>query len=223
MLSPYTDFIIHPSGVIMKLYGIPLSGHTHRALLFVNLLGLPHEFVPVNLARGEHKQQPFLSLNAFGEIPVLQDGEVTLADSNAILVYLAAKYDDSGRWLPRDPLAAASVQRWLSAAAGKIAYGPAAARLVTVFNAPRDHEAAKAIAVRLFEVMEHELQGRRWLVGEHATIADIAGYSYIAHAPEGGVSLKPYPNIRAWLDNVRALPGFVAMPATKAGLAPEEV
>jgi glutathione S-transferase len=207
----------------MKLYGIPLSGHTHRAQLFLGVLNLPHEFVSVNLGAGEHKQQPFLSLNAFGEIPVLQDGDVTLADSNAILVYLASKYDDTGRWLPRDPLAAANVQRWLSAAAGKIAYGPAAARLVTVFNAPRDHEVAKDIAARLFDVMEQELQGRRWLVGEHASIADIAGYSYVAHAPEGGVSLKPYPNIRAWLDNVRALPGFVAMPATKVGLAPEEV
>nr|WP_315258987.1 glutathione S-transferase [uncultured Duganella sp.] len=207
----------------MKLYGIPLSGHTHRAHLFLNLLNLPHDYVQVNLAAGEHKQEPFLSMNAFGEIPVLQDGEVVLADSNAILVYLASKYDDSGRWLPRDPVAAAKVQRWLSAAAGKIAYGPAAARLVTVFNAPRDHETAKAIAARLFDVMERELQGRHWLVGEHATIADVAGYSYIAHAPEGGVSLKPYPNIRAWLDHVRALPGFVAMPATKAGLAPEEV
>jgi glutathione S-transferase len=206
----------------MKLYGVPLSGHTHRARLFLSLLNLPHEFVQVNLAAGEHRAQPFLSLNAFGEIPVLQDGDVTLADSNAILVYLATKYDDSGRWLPRDPLAVAHVQRWLSAAAGKIAYGPASARLVTVFNAPLNHDTAKAIAVRLFDVMEHELQGRRWLVGEHATIADVAGYSYIAHAPEGGVSLKPYPNIRAWLDNVRALPGFVPMPATQAGLAPEE-
>ena len=207
----------------MKLYGIPLSGHTHRAQLFLNLLNLPHDYLLVDLANAEHKKEPFLNMNAFGEIPVLQDGDVTLADSNAILVYLASRYDDTGRWLPRDPVAAAKVQRWLSVAAGKIAGGPATARLVTVFNAPRDHEAAKTMAVRLFDVMERELQGRRWLVGEHATIADVAGYSYIAHAPEGGVSLKPYPNIRAWLDNIRALPGFVPMPASKAGLAPEEV
>ncbi len=207
----------------MKLYGIPLSGHTHRAQLFLNLLNLPYEYVTVDLASAEHKKAPFLSMNAFGEIPVLQDGAVTLADSNAILVYLATKYDDSGRWLPRDPVGAAHVQRWLSVAAGKIAGGPATARLVTVFNAPRDHEAAKTMAVRLFDVMERELQGRRWLVGEHATIADIACYSYIAHAPEGGVSLKPYPHICAWLNNIRALRGFVPMPATKAGLAPEEV
>jgi glutathione S-transferase len=111
----------------------------------------------------------------------------------------------------------------LSNASGKIAYGPCTARLVTVFGAPLDHERALAISARLFDVMEEELGGRRYAVGDHASIADIAAFSYIEHAPEGGVSLKPYPNIRAWLANVRALPGFVAMPATKAGVAPEVI
>jgi glutathione S-transferase len=206
----------------MKLYGFKLSGHSHRVELFLNLLNLPYEFVQMDLAGGKHRAPEYLALNSFGEVPVLQDGDVTLADSTAILVYLASRYDDSGRWLPRDPVAAANVQRWLSAASGKIAYGPAAARLVTVFGAPLDHERTKAIATRLFDVLEQELQGRRYLVGEHASIADVAAFSYIEHAPEGGVSLKPYPSIRAWLANVRALPGFVAMAATKAGVAPEQ-
>jgi glutathione S-transferase len=206
----------------MKLYGFPLSGHSHRAELFLHLLELPYEFVPMPLAGGRHRTPEFMAMNGFGEVPVLEDGDVVLSDSTAILVYLASKYDDSGRWLPRDPLAAALVQRWLSAASGKIAYGPGAARMVTVFGAKFDHDFVKAVAVRLFDVMEQELAGRRYLVGGHATIADVAAYSYIAHAPEGGVSLKPYPNIRAWLANVRALPGFVAMPATQAGVAPEE-
>ncbi|MEV4781112.1 glutathione S-transferase family protein [Burkholderia sp. LMU1-1-1.1] len=207
----------------MKLYGFPLSGHSHRAELLLNLLKLPYEFVPMPLAGGKHRTPEFLAMNGFGEVPVLEDGDAVLSDSTAILVYLAAKYDDSGRWLPRDPLAAAQVQRWLSAASGKIAYGPAAARMVTVFGAKIDHEYVKGVAVRLFDVMERELEGRRYLVGEHATIADVAAFSYIEHAPEGGVPLKPYPNIRAWLGNVRALPGFVAMQATQAGVAPEQV
>jgi glutathione S-transferase len=209
-------------GRIMKLYGSPLSGHTHRVQLFLSLLKLPYEFVTIDMANRQNRSPEYLEMNAFGEVPVLRDGDVVLADSTAILVYLASKYDDSGRWLPREPVAAANVQRWLSAASGKIAYGPAAARLVTVFGAPLDHERAKAIATRLFDVLEQELNGRRYLVGEHASIADVAAFSYIEHAPEGGVSLKPYPNIRAWLANVRALPGFVAMRATKAGVAPEE-
>jgi glutathione S-transferase len=207
----------------MKLYGFSLSGHSHRAELMLNLLNLPYEFVALDLGGGEHRRPEHLARNGFGEVPVLEDGGVMLSDSTAILVYLAAKYDDSGRWLPRDPATAAKVQQWLSAASGKIATGPAAARLVTVFGAPLDHERAKTIAGKLFDVMEGELQGRRYLVGEHASIADVAAFSYIEHAPEGGVSLKPYPNLRAWLANVRALPGFVAMPATQAGLAPEAV
>lgn len=207
----------------MKLYGTPLSGHTHRVRLFLSLLKLPYEFVQIDMKAGQNRSPEHLARSPFGEVPVLEDGDVVLPDSTAILVYLASKYDDSGRWLPREPLAAAQVQRWLSNASGKIAYGPCTARLVTVFGAPLDHERALAISVRLFDVMEAELAGRRYAVGDHASIADIAGFSYVEHAPEGGVSLKPYPNIRAWLANVRALPGFVAMPATKAGVAPEGI
>ncbi|WP_296947248.1 glutathione S-transferase family protein [uncultured Massilia sp.] len=201
----------------MKLHGVLLSGHVHRVQLLLGLLDLPYEFVTVDLA---NRTPEFLAKSPFGEIPVLEDGDVVLSDSTAILVYLASKYGD-GRWLPRDPVGAAQVQRWLSNASGKIAYGPAAARLVTVFGAQLDHERAKAIAVRLFDAMERELADRRFLVNDEPTLADVAAYSYIAHAPEGGVSLRPYPNIRAWLGNVRALPGFVAMPSTAAGLAPE--
>ena len=207
----------------MKLYGSPLSGHTHRVQLFLSLLKLPFEFVTIDMANRQNRSAEYLEMNAFGEVPVLRDGDVVLADSTAILVYLAAKYDAGGRWMPRHPLAAATVQRWLSTASGKIAYGPCTARLDTVFGAPLDQERAIGIATRLFDVLEQELDGRDYLVGEGATIADVAAFSYIEHAPEGGVSLKPYPNIRAWLAKVRALPGFVAMPSTKAGVAPEEV
>jgi glutathione S-transferase len=176
---------------------------------------------PVDLAGGQNRTPEFLAISPFGEVPVLEDGEVVLADSTAILVYLALKYDAAGRWLPRDPLTAATVQRWLSTASGKIAYGPCAARLVTVFGAPLDHQRAKAISTRLFDVLEGELAGRRFVLGGQPSLADVAAFSYIAHAPEGGVSLKPYPHIRQWLDNVRALPGFVDMPASVAGVAPE--
>jgi glutathione S-transferase len=232
----YTDGLLIKGSDTMKLHGIPLSGHTHRVQLFLSLLGIPYEFATVDLAAGAHRTPAFLAMSPFGEIPVLEDGDAVLADSTAILVYLAMKYDTGGRWLPREPLAAAGVQRWLSTASGKIAYGPAAARLVTVFGARIDHEVVKAIAVRLFDTMEGELAGPflagpflagpflagPFLLGMAPTLADVAAYSYIAHAPEGGVSLTPYPRIRAWLDQVRALPGFVAMPSTVAGVAPEE-
>ena len=202
----------------IRLHGFALSGHSHRVELFLALLGLPYESIPVDLAGGAHKQADFLALNSFGQVPVIQDGDVTLADSNAILVYLATRYGNE-QWLPRDPVGAARVQRWLSVAAGQVAFGPAAARLVTVFRVPHNHEEAKARAHGLFAVMETELRQTPFLAGASASIADIANYTYIAHAPEGEVSLAAYPCLRAWLARVEALPGFIGMRKTPVGLA----
>jgi glutathione S-transferase len=202
----------------IKLYGFNLSGHSHRVQLFLSLLGLPIEHVPVDMRGGAHKQPDFLALNPFGQVPVIQDGDVTLPDSNAILVYLAGKYGDES-WLPRDPLGAARVQRWLSVAAGQVAFGPGAARLINLFKAPFNAEEVCSRANNLFKLMELELAHRSFLVGEKPTIADVANYTYIALAPEGGVSLQPYPQLRAWLARIEALPGFVAMTRSPVGLA----
>jgi glutathione S-transferase len=201
----------------IKLHTTPLSGHGHRVKLFLTLLDLPFEVVELNMRAGDNRKPEYLALNPFGQVPTIEDGELKLFDSNAILVYLAKRYGDAS-WLPDDPIGAAAVQRWLSLAAGQIAYGPCAARLVTVFGAPLDHERAKQIAVKLFDVIDAELAGKPFVAGAHVSIADIAAHTYIAHAPEGGVSLEPYPHIRAWLRRVEALPRFIAMPSTKAGL-----
>jgi glutathione S-transferase len=159
-----------------------------------------------------------LQLNPFGLVPVIEDNGVVIADSCAILVYLATKYDPDGRWLPRDAEGAAQVQRWLSIAQGPVFNGPCCARLVTVFGMDFDHSRAKATAERLFATLNGVLAGRTFLVNERPTIADVALYSYIAHAPEGGVDLAPHNNIIAWLRRIEALPGFSPMPATRAGL-----
>jgi glutathione S-transferase len=201
----------------IKLYNFPRSGHAHRVELMLSLLELPTELVFVDLASGAHKHADFLALNAFGQVPVIDDQGVVLADSNAILVYLAQKYG-KGRWLPTDPVGAARVQRWLSVAAGQIASGPAAARLITVFGAPYNAEEVIARSHSLLKVIDQELAHTAYLAGDEPTIADVAAYSYIAHAPEGNVSLDDYANVRAWLARIEALPGFVPMPRTLVGL-----
>ena len=203
----------------IKLYRHALSGHSHRAQLLLSLLGLDAKLVDVDLAAGEHKQAEFLARNRFGQVPVLEDGDTVIADSNAILVYLAGQYDASNSWLPVDPVAAAEVQRFLSTAAGQVAFGPAAARLVNVFGAALDHKRAIEVAHNVLGVLESHLDGREWLVGNNPTIADVANYAYVAHAPEGDVSLDNYPNVRAWLGRIAALSGFVPMQATPVGLA----
>jgi len=201
----------------IKLYNFPKSGHAHRIELMLSLLNLPTELVFVDLAKGAHKQPEFLALNPFGQVPVIDDNGTVVADSNAILVYLAKQYDN-GTWLPEEPEAAARVQRWLSVAAGPLAFGPAAARLVTVFGASFNTDEVIGRAHTLLKVIDAELAKSPFLAGSTPTIADVANYSYIAHAPEGNVSLEPYANVRSWLARVEALPGFVPMPRTAAGL-----
>ncbi|MFG0419773.1 MULTISPECIES: glutathione S-transferase family protein [Pseudomonas] len=201
----------------IKLYNFPKSGHAHRIELMLSLLNLPTELVFVDLAKGAHKQPDFLALNPFGQVPVIDDNGTVIADSNAILVYLAKKYDN-GTWLPEEPAAAARVQRWLSVAAGPLAFGPAAARLVTVFGASFNTDEVISRAHTLLKVIDAELANTPFLAGSTPTIADIANYSYIAHAPEGNVSLEPYANVRNWLARIEALPRFVPMPRTVIGL-----
>ncbi len=202
----------------LTFYSFPLSGHAHRVALMLSLLEVPHRRVDVDLRGGEHKRPEFLALNAFGQVPVIDDNGVVVADSTAILVYLAKRYNGQS-WLPEDPVGAAAVQRWLSAASGPVAFGPAAARMVTLFGAAYDVDSTLARAHALLQVMDGELAGRAFLAGEAPTIADVACYTYVAHAPEGNVSLDAYPHVRAWLSRIEALPRFAPMPSSPVGLA----
>jgi glutathione S-transferase len=178
----------------------------------LRLLGLPFAFQEVDIFAGAQRAESFRRLNPFGTVPVIDDDGTVVADSVAILVYLANRYDPNRAWLPTDPAAAAQVQRWLSAAQGWLAFGPARARVVVKFGGKHDLAVAQALAERLFQVLEAELKDRAYLVGDHPTLADVALYSYTAVAPEGGVALDPYPAIQSWLKRVEALPHFEGMP-----------
>ena len=195
----------------ITLFGTRLSGHSHRVELFLNLLGLPYEFSdsPADV----RASSAFLDMNPLGQVPVLRDGAVTLADSNAILVYLAKRYAPGSAWLPEDPVGAARVQRWLSLAAGEIAFGPARARIAARFyDTGMPPALMRQLADRALGALQAQLAGEDFLAGSAPTLADVACYAYIAHAPEGGIDLAPYPAVVAWIARVQALPGFVPMP-----------
>lgn len=194
----------------ITLHGTALSGHSHRIELLLRALDLPYRFehTPAEIRRAE----AYRKLNPLQQIPVLQDGEMTLADSNAIMVYLVKRYAPESVWLPDDPVGAAAVQRWLSIAAGEVMHGPSIARLVVQFGLNDDRARAERIAKRLLTFMQEHLAEREFLAAPHPTLADLACYSYVAHAPEGGISLQPYPAVRAWLARVEALPFFKPMP-----------
>jgi glutathione S-transferase len=203
----------------MELYWHKQSGHSHRAVAFLSILGVPCTKIEVDLRGDEQRTAAFLRLNPFGQVPVLVDDDGTMvADSNAILVYLARKYGRSD-WYPDTPAASAEVQTWLSRAAGELARGPCAARLITVWN--EHHLEAEEVIGRahgFLRLVDAHLSTRPWLAAGQPTIADLAHYAYIAHAPEGNVDLSGYRHIIAWLASVEQIPGFVPLHRTAAGL-----
>lgn len=195
----------------MKLYDLELSGNCYKVRLFAALAKIPLEMVPVDFMGGEHKRPPLTNLNPWGELPILEDGKVVLRDSQAILVYLAAQYGDEN-WLPRDAAGLGEVMQWLSTSANELQNGPCAARLADKFGYAIDKANTLERAARILPLIEAHLAAHQWLALGRPTIADCAVMPYVALAPEGGISLEAYPNIRQWIARIKALPGFIPMP-----------
>ncbi|MBC6429925.1 glutathione S-transferase [Nostoc sp. HG1] len=196
---------------MIKLYGHELSGNSYKVKLLLSLLGIEHEWIKVDLLKGEHKASEFQSLNPFGQVPVLVDGDTIIKDAQAILVYLARCYGGE-QWLPLDAVSLSQVVRWLSTTAGEVRQGPESARLYYLFNATSiDIDRANQKAEFILTQLNQHLRDRQWLEFERITIADIAVFPYVALAPDGKIALDSYPHILAWIERVKTLPGFIGM------------
>lgn len=196
---------------MIKLYGHELSGNSYKAKLLLSLFGIEYEWIKVDVLKGEHKNPEFLSLNPFGQLPVLVDEEVILADAQAILVYLARRYGGDS-WLPLDAVSLSQVVRWLSTTAGEVRQGPESARLYYLFKATSiDIERANQKAEFILTQLNKHLSNRQWLEFEHPTIADVAIFPYVALAADGKIDLSPYAHVLTWIERVKQLPGYIPM------------
>ncbi len=200
---------------MLTLHGHKLSGNSYEPRLLLHLLGLPYRWVREDLMQGEHRSAAYRALNPFAQVPLLIDdgdgAELQLADAQAILVCRARRYGGDD-WLPQDPIGLARVVRWLSTAAGEIRQGPESACLHHLFKVTAiDPVRAAQKAAFILERLEDQLTGRLWLELERPTIADVAVFPYVALVPDGHIDLEPYPQVRAWIARVAALPGFVPM------------
>lgn len=195
----------------MKLYDLELSGNCYKVRLFAALVGIDLTIEPVDFLAGAHKESPVIDLNTWGELPVLEDGEVVLRDSQAILVYLARKYGGN-QWWPDGAEQQGEVMQWLSTAANEIYNGPNAARLVDKFGYDLDKARTLQVTDHVLSLIEKHLEKNDWLALGRPTIADCAVYPYIALVWEGGVSIDNYPAIQAWIGRIKALPDFISMP-----------
>jgi len=180
----------------------------------MRLLDIEHDWVPVNAVAGETQTADFLAMNANGKIPVLQIGESEfLTESNAVLNFLAEGTD----YLPDSGLQRARVLEWQFFE--QYSHEPyiAVARFINKFlGMPEDRRAdyaskQKTGGHKALTVMENQLAGSNFLVGNSATIADISLYAYTHVADEGGFNLSGYPAVRDWISRIQALPNYAGM------------
>ena len=196
---------------MIELFEFALSGNCHKIRLMLSLLGVPYESRVLNGSLREHKLPEFLEKNPLGQVPVLKDDLLVLRDSQAILVYLAKKYGDKV-WFPDEPAVAAEIMSWLSLAANEISRGLAALRAHHKMNRTINVREAQDFAMLTLKMLNEHLCGRLWLVTDHPTIADIAIFPYVALAHEAMISLDEFPQVTTWINNIKGLNGYVAMP-----------
>ena len=198
---------------MLKVYGDVYSGNCFKVKLILKQLNQPYEWIHVNILEKETRTAEFLAKNPNGRIPLLElDNGVMLAESNAILHYLA----EGSAFLPDDRLAHAQVLQWMFFE--QYSHEPfiATARyIVRYLGRPAEHEERLQQKMlpgyQALDVMEQHLKARLFFVGGRYSIADIALYAYTHVAHEGGFDLANYAAVRAWIDRVRAQPGYVEM------------
>jgi glutathione S-transferase len=194
---------------LLRLYDFPDSGNGYKVRLLLAQLGIPYEYVEIDILAGKSRTPEFLAKNINGRIPVLEleDGR-HLAESNAILFFLA----EGTPFLPEERWAKAQVMQWMFFEQYSHEPNIATSRFWlrhSEFDSHKRRRYAEKIkdGTAALQVMEQHLSANSFFVGERYTIADIALYAYTHVADEGGFDLSPFPAIRRWLDRVRSQPG----------------
>ena len=196
---------------MLTLYDYLPSQNAWKVRLLLSHLGTPYRTVPISIFEGEGQAPWFLAINPTGKVPALQleDGR-TLAESNAILAYLA----DGTPYLPSDRFTRAKVHQWLSfeqenveSVIGSLRHWTMTGKLAR--RGPDIVEAKRAGAGRSLQRLDEALSRTPFLVGDDYTIADMAVFAYASRAEEADVSLEPFPAVRAWIKRVEAQPGFL--------------
>ena len=195
----------------MLLYDNPMSGNCFKVRLLFSLLGIEYERREVDVVDRSGRAELLGDLNPGLRVPtlVLDDGR-PLAESDAILVYFA----EGTEYLPEDQYARAQVLQWMFFE--QYSHEPNIAVLrfwgeAGIEGDPREAAAKLEGGYRALEAMERHLEEREFFVGEGATVADLALYAYTHVAPEGGFEMDRFAAIAAWLERIRALPGYVSI------------
>ena len=184
----------------------------HKVHIMLEECGLPYEAIPVNIGAGEQFKPAFLAISPNNKIPAIVDPDgpdgkpISLFESGAILVYLAAK---TGRFLPAGDRARFEVLQWLMFQMGGV--GPMLGQ-AHHFRMYAPEKIAYAIdrytneARRLYGVIDKRLEGNEWLGGAEYSIADIATFPWLRSWQNQGIVLEDYPHLKRWFDTIAARP-----------------
>ncbi|MGS0999130.1 glutathione S-transferase family protein [Rhodanobacter sp. UC4451_H18] len=197
---------------MLTLYDYLPSQNAWKVRQLLHHLGRPYRTLEVSIFEGEGRSESYLRVSPTGTVPAIElDDGRTLAESNAILMYLA----DGTPYVPGDAFGRAKVQQWLhfeqervESVLGALRHWTLTGKLVR--RPPALVEAKRQAAARTLEILERELSARDFIAGDRYTIADIALFAYGSRADEAGFALDGYPAIRAWIARVAAQPGFLA-------------
>lgn len=197
----------------MKIYGDVRSGNCYKLKLLCALLSIEHDWVAIDILRGETRSEEFLAMNPNAQIPVcVTDDGAILTQSNAILYYLG---QGSPYW-PVDPLAQTRVLEWQFFEQYSHEPGVAVARFIRLYQGmPEDrrdeYQACLQAGYRALDVMEARLQQQDYLAVDTVSLADISLYAYTHVAHEGGFDLAAYPAIGAWISRIQGMDAYIPM------------
>ena len=198
---------------MITLYDSALSGNCHKVRMMLGFLGHDYRITPVDWAKGEFNTPEYRAVNPRAQLPTLDDDGTVVWDSQAILFYLATRYDEARVWWPQDQLVQTRVLQWMMLANEEVA-ALAWARVTVLMKQPRDRMGELQAKGRAgLAVMNAALADSAWLTrGDHPTIGDIACFPYAGMAEQGEVALGDYPNVLRWITDMKALPNYTAMP-----------
>ena len=196
---------------MIRIHATMQSINAYKVRLLLELLDVPYEMVDIDMYGGEHKREPFLSLNPFGQMPALEDGEFHTGDSHACLVYVARRFDAANKWLPIDAVHEARVAEWMSKSANEVHHGPwmKRAKIRRPDAIALSDEEIDARCDHILALMDARLAGNRWLAGADTTIADVSCFGPVSMLDVSGYDTSRWRHVGAWMARIRALPGAI--------------
>lgn len=200
----------------LKLYDLPLSQNGYKVRLALSVLNVEYDFISMDLTNGEHKKDWYLKLNPNGQIPTLVDEDLSVWESNAILLYLGRKFAPNDL-MPQDSSKLGLMLKWMFFETTRLQSSLQPARFMTFFMPKLMPKAVvdedKLLKVRkksgeALKILDEHLALNQFLAEDYS-FADIACYCQVYIAPEGGVSLSGYSNIKNWMKRIESQPGYV--------------